>query len=80
MTDLNHVHFGHGKFACPGRQLALTDVKMTAAALLLNFDMRFKEGGKRPRNVAVHEMVFPEPGAVVEFRRRGVGSPGNRIL
>jgi hypothetical protein len=28
----------------------------------------------------LHEMVFPEPGAVVEFRRRGVGSPGNRNL
>ena len=72
MTDLNHLHFGHGKFACPGRQLALTDVKMVAAVLLLNFDMQFAEGSRRPRNISVHEMVFPEPGAVLQLKRRAI--------
>jgi hypothetical protein len=69
MTDLNHLHFGHGRFACPGRQLALNNVKMTAASLLLNFDMRFEKGSFRPKNISVHEMIYPEPGSVAEFGR-----------
>jgi cytochrome P450 len=69
MTDPNHLHFGHGRFACPGRQLALTNVKMTAASLLLNFDMRFEKGSFRPKNISVHEIIFPEPASLAEFRR-----------
>lgn len=71
MTDLTHMHFGHGKFACPGRALALADIKMTVAELLLMFDMRFVEGYKRPRNISVHEMVFPSCHTAIEMRRRG---------
>lgn len=71
MADFHQVHFGHGKFACPAKALALTDIKMTATALLPILDRRFSQGHTTPRNISIHETVFPKSGAVVEFRRRG---------
>lgn len=70
-TSATNLHFGHGKFACPGRFLAGNSIKMLLSNLLLRYDVGFVGGGTdRPANVHLHEYVFPNPYACVEFRPR----------
>ncbi|KAL8832625.1 MAG: hypothetical protein Q9191_000141 [Dirinaria sp. TL-2023a] len=69
-TSKNNMHFGHGKYACPGRFFAANTVKMVIAQLLLDFDLKLADGETRPDNVCLHEYVFPNPEAKLLFRRR----------
>lgn len=70
-TSDTNLHFGHGRYACPGRFLAGNTVKMILSNMLLRYDFRFVDGTtKRPANVHLHEYVFPNPEACVEFRVR----------
>lgn len=75
MTDANSLHFGHGKYSCPGRFFASNEIKMILAHLLLNFDFRYPEGQGRPRNLSADENIYPDPAARLQMRRREVG-PG----
>lgn len=43
-TDLNYLLFGHGKHACPGRFLAVTELKLIFATLLLQYDVTLIPG------------------------------------
>ncbi|KAI1505683.1 putative cytochrome P450 monooxygenase [Biscogniauxia marginata] len=71
-TSDNSLHFGHGKYSCPGRFLAGNSIKMIISNILLKYDLRFPEGvTTRPPNVCLHEYVFPNPEAEVEFKQRG---------
>ncbi|KZT73287.1 cytochrome P450 [Daedalea quercina L-15889] len=46
----NHVPFGHGKHACPGRFFAATELKAMLAYLVVNYDIKpEKEGVQPPR-------------------------------
>ena len=78
MTNTTHMHFGHGKHACPGRAFAVNEVKMITAALLIGFDFCQIKGQSRPRNIIVDEFVYPEPGTNLMIRRRKIreGVPG----
>lgn len=68
-TSDNNLHFGHGKFSCPGRFLAGNSIKMMISNILLRYDFRFPGGSTdRPPNVCLHEYVFPNPEAEIEFR------------
>ncbi|KAI5860762.1 putative cytochrome P450 monooxygenase [Durotheca rogersii] len=70
-TSDHNLHFGHGKFACPGRFLAGNSIKMIVSNILLRYDFRFPDGTKeRPPNMRVHEYVFPNPEAHIEFKLR----------
>jgi cytochrome P450 len=67
-TSNTNLHFGHGKFSCPGRFFAANSIKMIISNLLLKYDFRFPGEGERPNNVHLHEYVFPDPEGVVQFR------------
>lgn len=70
-TSNTNMHFGHGKFACPGRFFAATSIKLFLANLLLKYDFKFAdEERSRPANVCVHEYVFPNPERKVFFKSR----------
>ncbi|KAL1981482.1 hypothetical protein VTN96DRAFT_2511 [Rasamsonia emersonii] len=70
-TSDNNLHFGHGKYSCPGRFLAGNSIKMILSNILLRYDFRFPGGStERPRNVHLHEYVFPDPEAQIEFKLR----------
>ena len=71
-TSKTHMHFGHGKHACPGRAFAVNEVKMIVAALLIGFEFKQVNGEGRPRNIMLDEFVFPTPGACLMVRRRAV--------
>nr|AFO69291.2 P450 monooxygenase [Periglandula ipomoeae] len=56
-TDKSHLHFGYGKWACPGRFMASDMLKTIFTMLLLRYDIRYPEGAKRPMKGYIHE--FP---------------------
>ncbi|WEW54698.1 heme-binding oxidoreductase [Emydomyces testavorans] len=69
-TDSNNLHFGHGRYACPGRFFASHVVKMILGHLILDFDFKFPEGKGRPRNLNMDENIYPDPSATLLMRRR----------
>ncbi|EGD92135.2 hypothetical protein H112_00209 [Trichophyton rubrum D6] len=70
MTDSNNLHFGHGKYACPGRFFASNEIKMIITELLLRYDFKYPEGQERPRSLGADENLYPDPDARVLIRRR----------
>lgn len=52
-TSPEHLGFGHGIHACPGRFFAANEVKILLAHLLLKYDWKFAEdvGAGRPPNI-----------------------------
>ena len=69
MTDKNHLHFGHGKYACPGRFFAVLEMKMILARFLLDYEFKYPEGQGRPRNLTMDENVLPDPAATLLVRK-----------
>ncbi|KAL8775195.1 MAG: hypothetical protein Q9194_003811 [Teloschistes cf. exilis] len=69
-TDPYTLHFGHGKYACPGRLLASVVIKLLLGRLLLDFDFRFPCDQGRPEDIRAHEYIFPSPRGKVELRLR----------
>lgn len=69
-TDPYTLHFGHGKFSCPGRFLASNVIKLILSRLLLDYDFRFPDDQGRPEDVPAHEYVFPNPRGKIDLRQR----------
>ena len=70
MIDKEHMHFGHGKHACPGRALAVNELKMVLACFLLDYDLKYPQGKVRPVKQTVDEIVFADPKAPMLIRKR----------
>lgn len=70
-TDKEHIHFGHGKYACPGRFVASNEIKMFLGKMLLKYDFKFPDGQRRPPNQTILELSFQDPSARVMIRERG---------
>ena len=68
-TSLN---FGAGKHACPGRFFAGNEIKMVLSYLLLQFDLKLKDGQERPKAMTLMMTKTPNPKGEVLFRRRSV--------
>jgi len=69
-TDKNHLHFGAGHNACPGRWFAANQLKMIIGELLLNYDMKFLEGHGRPENVNADEFILTDPETTLLLKRK----------
>lgn len=72
-TDSSTLHFGHGKFACPGRFFASNEIKVILCHLLLRYDFKFPEGQQRPRNWSYEEAFYPDPTVPILMRKRPTG-------
>ncbi|KAL1615765.1 hypothetical protein SLS54_008770 [Diplodia seriata] len=68
-TSADHMGFGYGRQACPGRFFAAAQIKVSIVHLLLNFDWRWEEGKGQPQSVIQSEHI-PDPEAEILFRRR----------
>ncbi|KAI9159162.1 Cytochrome P450 monooygenase 1 [Paramyrothecium foliicola] len=68
-TSEDHLGFGHGKHACPGRFFAANELKITLANLLLHYDWEIPEGENSDAmdfgNAVLHNVA-----ATMKFRRR----------
>ncbi|KAL8673743.1 MAG: hypothetical protein Q9168_001850 [Polycauliona sp. 1 TL-2023] len=69
-TDPHSLHFGRGKYACPGRFFASAFIKLVLGHILLEFDIRFPVGQGRPQDVWAYEFISPDPNGKVELRPR----------
>ena len=76
LTDKDHLAFGHGKQACPGRHFAAAEIKIILSKLLQEYDFKFPTRQSRPRNFSLDENIFPDPFAKLMLRRRGQGKDG----
>lgn len=79
MTDANSLHFGHGKYACPGRFLASNEIKTMLAHILTEYDFKLIPGQARPQNQFINEYIFPDPNGQLLFRERQAQEPANRV-
>ncbi|KAI2609248.1 ent-kaurene oxidase [Hypoxylon sp. NC1633] len=64
------MNFGLGKHACPGRFFADCEIKMILAYLLLNYDVRLRDGEARPAPNMFMMTKSPSMTAEILFRRR----------
>ncbi|RDW68967.1 cytochrome P450 [Aspergillus mulundensis] len=65
-----HMGFGFGKHACPGRFFAANEIKIALCHMLLKYDFRLTEQWKNPRPIARGMGLSAEPRAEMEIRRR----------
>jgi ent-kaurene oxidase len=68
----NHLAFGWGNLACPGRQFAACEMKLILALILQKYEFRLPDSQtERPENICVDARIWPSKTQPVEFRRRG---------
>ncbi|QDS74724.1 hypothetical protein FKW77_000811 [Venturia effusa] len=68
-TSMDHLGFGHGKHACPGRFFASNEIKIMICHLLMKYDWRFKDN-KRPANVRIFNETILDPKAEIQYKSR----------
>lgn len=66
-TSNQHLAFGHGRHACPGRFFASNEMKLMLSFILQNYEIEPLE--QRPENVWVHDVAIP-PEVNLRVRRR----------
>lgn len=79
-TDREHISFGQGRHACPGRFVAAVEMKLVLAEMLMRYDISFVENGemssgaaeKRPKSMHLLELGFTDPSAKVYIKERTV--------
>ncbi|KAF9486888.1 cytochrome P450 [Pleurotus eryngii] len=69
-TTTEHLAFGHGRHACPGRFFAANELKAMLAHVVLNYDVRLE--GDLPGNRWFGYAAVPNKDARVMFRKRKV--------
>ena len=75
-TSPDHLGFGHGTHACPGRFLAANEAKVALSHLLLMYEFRLPDGvAERPKEVRQSAVMTTDPEAKVMFRRRDEDAP-----
>ncbi|KAK8066824.1 cytochrome P450 [Apiospora hydei] len=62
--------FGHGIHACPGRHFATTEIKILLIQMLTSYDLKLKDGHKRPTNGLDEIWWIPDPTAEVLIKSR----------
>ncbi|KAJ7687915.1 cytochrome P450 [Mycena rosella] len=69
-TAQDHVVFGHGRHACPGRFFAATELKAMLAHMLINYDVKAMTEGVRPPDDCFGVMRMPNSRGKIMIRRR----------
>ncbi|KAJ7933062.1 cytochrome P450 [Mycena leptocephala] len=69
-TAVDHLPFGTGKHACPGRFFAATELKAMLAHLVLEYDVKAEVEGVRPPDDVFGMRITPSARGKVCFRKR----------
>ncbi|KAK4180675.1 putative cytochrome P450 E-class, group IV [Triangularia setosa] len=69
-TSIEHMGFGHGQHACPGRFFAGNEVKIALLHLLLRYDWRLPEGAAAPKTRTLGFSLGVDPSLRLEYRPR----------
>ncbi|KAK4198673.1 putative cytochrome P450 E-class, group IV [Triangularia verruculosa] len=78
-TSPEHLGFGHGEHACPGRFFAGNEVKIALLHLLLRYDWRLPEGAVAPKAKTLGLSLAVDPSMRLEYRvrNRNLGELGD---
>ncbi|KAF4341300.1 ent-kaurene oxidase [Fusarium beomiforme] len=68
-TSFDHLGFGHGNHACPGRSFAANEIKIALCHMLLKYDWELKDG-VRPKPSGFGMAYLPDLQAKLLVRRR----------
>lgn len=68
--SMENLTFGFGSQACPGRNIAITVLKMILSRILRDYEFKFGEGQARPKNIYLLEFIIPDPKAKLMVRKR----------
>ena len=68
-TSPEHLHFGHGMHACPGRFFAATELKLMMAHLITHYDFKL-EKNEYPAKLIIESHSVPNHSVKVLFRKR----------
>ncbi|RYP11131.1 hypothetical protein DL765_007880 [Monosporascus sp. GIB2] len=68
-TSPEHMGFGHGKHACPGRFFAANEIKVALCHILMKYDFKLAEGSK-PTVLKMGWVLSSDPMAQLMVRRR----------
>jgi len=68
-TSGDHLTFGFGRHACPGRFFAVNEVKALLAHVIVTYDIKFEEGKQTPRSFHIGTVLIPGKGNAM-FRKR----------
>jgi cytochrome P450 len=69
-TRPEHIAFGHGKHACPGRFLAANEIKIALCHMLLKYEWKLSPSTTVPKAIANGIMLDSDPTVKVMLRRR----------
>ncbi|KAF5675197.1 cytochrome P450 monooxygenase [Fusarium heterosporum] len=67
-TSEDHLAFGYGRHACPGRYFASDELKLIMSHMILNYD--FRPLAQRPKTGWFSNIVVPPIKASVQIKRR----------
>ncbi|GIK05237.1 hypothetical protein Aspvir_009341 [Aspergillus viridinutans] len=72
-SSSTNLHFGLGRYACPGRFFASYVIKAITSRILLEYDFKLQCGPNtsRPPNIIQGDKILPNRDVIVLFRRRG---------
>lgn len=65
-----HLAWGFGKHACPGRNLVVTEIKIALVHILMKYDLKLGDGG-RPKPLKHGIVLAANSTAAILVRRRG---------
>lgn len=68
-TSPDHLSFGHGKHACPGRFFAANEIKVVLTYLLMKYDWKFASDGRK-EDVSFGQEMETDPTAKAMIRKR----------
>lgn len=68
--SLENLTFGFGSQACPGRNIAISILKMVVSRLLRDYEFKFADGQGKPKNLYLLEFIIPDPKARLMIRKR----------
>ncbi|CAG8298910.1 unnamed protein product [Penicillium olsonii] len=72
-TAPEHLAFGHGKHACPGRFFAANEIRVILIFLLMNYDWKFTaEGRKADKSFGQETDTDPTAKAMIRRRKQRV--------
>ncbi|KAK8007934.1 hypothetical protein PG989_001924 [Apiospora arundinis] len=68
--SLENLSFGFGSQACPGRNIAVSVLKMVVSRLLADYEFKFGEHQAKPSNIHLLEFIIPDPKAKLMMRKK----------
>jgi cytochrome P450 len=70
-TGPTSMHFGLGRYACPGRFFATFVMKAIMSRFFMEYEFKFGHGQtQRPKNMLIGDKIVPNVGTDVYLRKR----------